>query len=229
MAKGVTKFWLAAVALLVVVPLVLTRTAPGLTTVAWLAAGLGAVVLVWWLLIRRLRARQTRGKRLDELRAMTPTDFEYWVGARFAEEGWDVEHTGGFGDHGIDLKMRREGGETAVVQVKKYEGTVGEGVVRELLGSVTATGATRGYLVTTGWLTEAARTYAAALPQLEAREAGEVAALSTGETGPTATGAPACAACGAAMVERKARRTGERFLGCTRFPTCRRTMPLTVP
>src|SRR5687768_1376354 len=125
LAEDATKLFLGAVGLLVVFPLVVARTAPAASTVVWLADGLEAVVQVWWLTIRRLRARQAKGKRLEELRAMTPTEFERWVGSRFREEGWEVEHTGGFGDHGIDLKVRREG-ETAVVQCKKYEGTVGE-------------------------------------------------------------------------------------------------------
>jgi hypothetical protein len=37
--------------------------------------------------------------------------------------------------------------------------------------------------------------------------------------------APACSRCGAAMVERRRRRDGERFLGCSTFPTCRHTHP----
>jgi hypothetical protein len=40
-----------------------------------------------------------------------------------------------------------------------------------------------------------------------------------------AAGAPACSRCGAAMVERRRRRDGERFLGCSTFPTCRYTQP----
>lgn len=32
---------------------------------------------------------------------------------------------------------------------------------------------------------------------------------------------PRCPTCGAALVERHARKTGERFLGCSRFPKCR--------
>jgi hypothetical protein len=37
--------------------------------------------------------------------------------------------------------------------------------------------------------------------------------------------APACSRCGALMVERRRRRDGERFLGCSSFPTCRHTQP----
>ena len=38
--------------------------------------------------------------------------------------------------------------------------------------------------------------------------------------------AGACPRCGAAMVERVNRRSGERFLGCRRYPQCRGTRPL---
>ncbi len=36
-----------------------------------------------------------------------------------------------------------------------------------------------------------------------------------------------CPVCGAEMVERTNRRSGERFLGCRRYPQCRGTRPLT--
>jgi hypothetical protein len=36
---------------------------------------------------------------------------------------------------------------------------------------------------------------------------------------------PDCSRCGAEMVERRRRRDGERFLGCSSFPTCRHTEP----
>jgi hypothetical protein len=40
-----------------------------------------------------------------------------------------------------------------------------------------------------------------------------------------AAAAPACSRCGALRVERRRRRDGERFLGCSSFPTCRHTQP----
>ena len=77
--------------------------------------------------------------------------------------------------------------------------------------------------MTSGWLTEAARTYAAALPGITVWNGDDLAVMSMGEA--ATGGAPVCPACGAAMVERRARRTGERFLGCVRFPACRKTRP----
>src|SRR5215216_262664 len=38
---------------------------------------------------------------------------------------------------------------------------------------------------------------------------------------------PACPDCGSPMVSRRNRSTGEPFLGCTRFPACRGTLPPT--
>lgn len=35
----------------------------------------------------------------------------------------------------------------------------------------------------------------------------------------------ACPECGATLVERANRRTGERFLGCPRFPACKGARP----
>jgi DNA topoisomerase I len=41
-------------------------------------------------------------------------------------------------------------------------------------------------------------------------------------------GAELCEECGSPMIERQAKKTGDRFLGCTRFPSCYSSKPITT-
>jgi restriction endonuclease Mrr len=94
------------------------------------------------------------------LQALSPTEFESWVAARLVETGYLVVRTGGPGDEGIDILARKQR-DLVVVQCKRFRtAVVGPHVVRELLGSITATTASRGILVTTGIATNAAVQYA---------------------------------------------------------------------
>src|SRR5687768_13274682 len=83
---------------------------------------------------------------LETLKALSPADFERWVGQRFEERGYRVRRTGTHGaggDHGIDLQLLKRGAggavlERAVVQCKKWRTwSVGEPDVRDLFGALT--------------------------------------------------------------------------------------------
>ncbi|MEZ4634382.1 MAG: restriction endonuclease [Caldilineaceae bacterium] len=94
---------------------------------------------------------------------MDPIAFERFVGQHFAKMGYKVENTRASGDEGIDLIIR-SGRRMAVVQCKRYGGTVGQPVVRDLYGVMVHTGADEAYLVTTGTLSRAAVDWAAGKP-----------------------------------------------------------------
>lgn len=81
--------------------------------------------------------------------SMSGSEFELLVGEVFRRRRYQVEEGGGRGpDGGVDLIARR-GGETALVQCKHWRTKqVGVGVVRELLGSMTALDAKAGAVVT---------------------------------------------------------------------------------
>src|SRR5919198_3317692 len=81
----------------------------------WFFVGALVVLGVWWWASRVIRRSRAAGKRLDELKAMTPVEFEQWVGARFEDLGYKVKTTAVSGDHGVDLVARR-GGEKVVIQ-----------------------------------------------------------------------------------------------------------------
>ena len=86
---------------------------------------------------------------LDRLRALSPSEFESLIAKVFSSLGWSIEITGRPGDGGIDLVLTRPG-EKAIAQCKRFVGTVGQSVVRDFFGALVHSGATRGYLVSTG-------------------------------------------------------------------------------
>lgn len=45
------------------------------------------------------------------------------------------------------------------------------------------------------------------------------------ETSQPGAGGLSCPKCGSALVERRSKRTGEGFLGCSKYPACRHTQP----
>lgn len=94
---------------------------------------------------------------------MDPIAFEKYIGSLFARRGFRVEDTQASADEGIDLILRR-GRRMAVVQCKRYQGSVGQPVVRDLYGVMLHTGADEAYLVTTGSVTVAARRWAEGKP-----------------------------------------------------------------
>ena len=131
---------------------------------------IGLAVLVW----RRITggvsyrwATEVLGIRsLSDVYAMSPGKFEEFVGYLFQQDGYGVQVVGQTGDQGIDIELRKHtihGAERMVVQCKRYEGTVGQPIVREFYGSF-AERATLGYLVTTGIFTQPAKDWAASRP-----------------------------------------------------------------
>jgi restriction system protein len=129
------------------------------------------LVLGWggqWL--RREWQRQAEQRRfeatrtLEQLLALSPGEFEDWTAAFFERYDYQVRNTPDTADHGIDLMVTSPRGERAVVQCKRYRGTVGEPVVRDLYGTMLHTGADLGFLVTTGSISRAARAWAQGKP-----------------------------------------------------------------
>ena len=104
-----------------------------------------------------------RIRRLDQVKALDPVAFEHFVGALFAQMGYEVQTTALSGDEGIDLILYK-GSHLAIVQCKRYSGTVGQPVIRDLYGAMVHNRAYEGYLVTTGAISMPARQWAANKP-----------------------------------------------------------------
>lgn len=133
------------------------------------AIAVGLVVLVW----RRFSspsshwAAKVLGIRsVADIYALSPDQFEQFVAFLFQHQGFDARVVGQTGDQGIDIELQRRGEHHAnrcVAQCKRYQGSVGQPIVREFFGSFANT-ATEGYLVTTGTFTQPAREWAATRP-----------------------------------------------------------------
>ena len=258
LALGLTQLWLVYAALHLLLQSQLgydAKTGFHLAPNYLLLAGTALIpAAAWtWLIVKR-NAERRAGKSLDELKSLSPSAFEEWVAARFRDLGFSARVVGARGDHGIDISLRKDD-EKAVVQCKAYrEWSVGEPILRDLLGAMHASGASRAYLVTTGRLTKAAEAWvrgkpievwdgdrlarlssppapaAASSPTLEASAPLPDASLDDDEAIALAgkavvigAGTDRCPMCSSVLVERRNKRTGEVFLGCSRFPSCRYT------
>lgn len=101
----------------------------------------------WWAYFRKIEKSS-----LDFWESLSGRDFEFEIGELFRTHGYTVNVTGGSGDMGVDLAMTKDD-KYIVVQCKRYKNPANPAVVRELYGSLTATGAHEAILVCTGGFT----------------------------------------------------------------------------
>ncbi len=140
-----------------------------LDTILFFALGLvsGGLTIVFW--ARQWRNRRIRledAQTLSDLMAMTPEDFEAYIAALFEAYGHEAEVSGGNGDHGVDVWVTTDQESRWIVQCKRYSGSVGEPVVRDLYGTLLHTAAQRAYLFTTGSITRQAFDWAEGKPMV---------------------------------------------------------------
>jgi restriction system protein len=184
-----------------------------------------------------------RQSGIESIRALPWKQFEELLGEAYRRQGFTVfENPGKGADGGIDLTLKR-GGETYLVQCKHWKTyKVGVRVVREMLGLVTAHGASGAIVVTSGVFTKEAIDFART-QHVELVDGDDLLALvgsvqsqpriST-PAGAVTTAAPAvasrvCPDCGNALVVRQAKRgpnAGGQFWGCSGYPDCRHTEPI---
>lgn len=166
--------------------------------------------------------------------SMSWQQFELLIGEAFRHRGYRVQETGGGGaDGGVDLVLTRDG-EKFLVQCKHWRAyKVGVEVARELYGSMAATGAAGGFLVTSGQFTIEAKRFAEGRNLtlidgqglrglLAQREPAQKEAVPPMHVNTPST--PACPNCGQSMVRRQAKqgsRAGLAFWGCSTYPNCR--------
>lgn len=128
------------------------------------------VVLGWrrvgwqWVLGWR-QGSKWRALSQEAMYRLEPSEFEDYVAYRiFARQGYKVLNTPDTKDGGIDVLITDDYGRQAVVQCKRYKGTVGSATVRELYGTMIHTGAVRAYLATTAEISNDARVWAEGKP-----------------------------------------------------------------
>lgn len=192
-------------------------------------------------LVRRAHGRRLADEALSRSDASLTAglgwrEFERLIGEGFRRRGYQVAETGGGGpDGGVDLMLDKDG-ERGLVQCKHWRASsVGVEVVRELYGLMTARGAVRGFVVTSGRYSNAAREFASGRnvelidgtglrELLRDSRAGAAADKDAVDEAFSATRSPVCPHCKSTMVRRTASRgqhAGRPFWGCSRFPDCR--------
>src|SRR6266849_1398169 len=169
---------------------------------------------------RLLELHQT----MRDIQAMSWREFEDLVAAIYQVKGYAVEPQGGDSpDGGIDLIVRK-GNLRWVVQCKHYRDQwVDVRSLRELLGVVTANGASGGVLVACGVFDERALAFAKGNEKLELIGGEQLRDLIASAVRSNDPGSR-CPTCGSPMRE-KTGRFGP-FLGCSNFPACRGWLPI---
>ena len=110
------------------------------------------------------RNRLSKAQSLEYLLELSPNKFEKLVAELFRSYSHDAHVSGGSSDHGVDVVITTGHEEKWIVQCKRYSGSVGEPVVRDLFGTMLHEGAQRAYLITTGSFTSQARLWAEGKP-----------------------------------------------------------------
>jgi HJR/Mrr/RecB family endonuclease len=110
------------------------------------------------------KRKRFNASTLEELRSLSPSEFEELVAETYRAQGHQVQLVGGTGDHGIDLIVNSQRRETWLVQCKRYRGKIGEPIVRDFYGALKASDADGGAIITTGTISDAARLWAEGKP-----------------------------------------------------------------
>jgi len=100
-----------------------------------------------------------RIKTLEQLNAMSSREFERFVARLFEKMGYTINITAASADEGVDIFLER-GDRRAIVQCKKYKGTVGQPIVRDFYGTMVHSRVEQGYIITTGTFSLPAKQWA---------------------------------------------------------------------
>ena len=181
---------------------------------------------------RQKQSEESNSKiRLPEyLKTMDPMAFETLVCDLLRKIGYDVTETPFVGDSGYDGYLRRDG-HLYILQCKRTKGSIGEPIIHNLFGSITALGAAGGIIVTTGSVSEKEKKLAADKP-LEIIEMKQLIELikkyyEENDVVPDNYEVPIeshdvfCPKCGSKL--RKIKGKHGKILGCSAYPECRFT------
>lgn len=200
-----------------------------------------AALMSWIGKRRRTALLAETEKRADSapLQQLTWREFEQLVAAHFERLGYRVSLTQEGVDGGVDV-IARKGNEIFLIQCKQWRATqVGVSVVRELFGVMAARGATGAFVVSIGAFSKDAEAFAEGrnIELVDANRLLRAASPAPTEAAPYQVATPKvsspngtiCPVCGAAMVRRVAKQganKGQSFFGCSTFPKCRATAPI---
>lgn len=124
------------------------------------------LIVLWAVLGWRYVGELRRGRppTIEELQALSPSEFEEYVAKLFRQKGYLVAVRGRSGDLGVDLEVTGKNGKRGIVQCKRYQRNIGPEIVRELYGTFLHERVTRAFLVTTAEISQSARRWAIGKP-----------------------------------------------------------------
>jgi restriction system protein len=186
-----------------------------------------------WFDRRGDRVRLDGQTGVESIRRLSWPEFERLLGEAYRRQGYEVIQRGGpVADGGADLELRKNG-EKLLVQAKHWKTWVVRlPQIRELWGAVADEHADGGIFVTSGRFTDDARAWTKDknLTLIDGNELAQmIAAVQNAKR--VASVEPdhrVCQRCGRPMVIRTAKQgplSGQRFWGCSGYPSCRYTEP----
>jgi len=113
---------------------------------------------------------ETEPKIIKFLQNINPRDFEYLVERLYYKMEYETELTPPQKDGGRDIiakKLKPAKRETLLVECKRYKGSIGIRIARQLLGVVSSEKANKGVLITPGNLTRDAIKFSKQNPRIE--------------------------------------------------------------
>jgi restriction system protein len=104
--------------------------------------------------------QKNRPARTTSPNGLSGIEFEVWVAKLLKENGYDdVRGTPATGDQGADLIAKKDG-RTIIIQAKRYQGTVGNKAVQEVISAVGFYNGDEGWVVTSSTFTPSAKALA---------------------------------------------------------------------
>ncbi|MCC6934700.1 MAG: restriction endonuclease [Candidatus Yanofskybacteria bacterium] len=106
------------------------------------------------------KTQRNRPAKTGDLNGLSGIEFETWVAKVLKENGFDdVRGTPTTGDQGADL-VAKKNGKTIIIQAKRYQGTVGNKAVQEVVSAVGYYGGDEGWVITSSSFTSSAKALA---------------------------------------------------------------------
>ena len=107
---------------------------------------------------REYHQAQAKGSGADTA-SLSGVEFETYIARILKQLGFDVRGTPVTGDQGADLIAERDG-KKVIIQAKRYEGTVGNKAVQEVIGALGFYARDEGWVVTNSTFTASAKALA---------------------------------------------------------------------
>lgn len=193
-----------------------------------MVAGMVIILLINKFSSNRMNKWFSSGRRLRELKAMNPYEFEDYVAELYKRLGYKTETVGGTHDGGIDVIATDKDGIKHYIQCKKYiTSKVGSPDVRDFYGAIAGKFAEgKGIFITTNIFTSEAKLFAEDKP-LELIDGNKLVRLIKKVGGDIKISkiefseTKKCPDCGNGLVIREGKYG--KFLGCSAYPECKYT------